>query len=55
MPESYSPKYVEALWYDWWEKSGFFTPEYWVFCDYFTNPTITLCLRVCVGLLFQSY
>ncbi|EUB61231.1 Valyl-tRNA synthetase [Echinococcus granulosus] len=29
MPESYSPKYVEALWYDWWEKSGFFTPEYW--------------------------
>ncbi|KAL5972219.1 Valine--tRNA ligase [Taenia solium] len=29
MPESYSPQYVEALWYDWWEKSGFFTPEYW--------------------------
>ncbi|VUZ43657.1 unnamed protein product [Hymenolepis diminuta] len=29
MPESYSPKYVEALWYNWWETSGFFTPEYW--------------------------
>ena len=38
MPESYSPKYVEALWYDWWEKSGFFTPEYWV-C--FVNLTAT--------------
>lgn len=28
MPESYSPRYVEAAWYSWWEKSGFFTPEY---------------------------
>ncbi|KAM7538822.1 hypothetical protein Aperf_G00000051237 [Anoplocephala perfoliata] len=28
MPESYSPQYVEAFWYNWWEKSGFFTPEY---------------------------
>uniref|UniRef100_A0A5K3EV64 Valine--tRNA ligase, mitochondrial n=1 Tax=Mesocestoides corti TaxID=53468 RepID=A0A5K3EV64_MESCO len=33
MPESYSPKYVEALWYQWWEKSGFFTPEYWASRD----------------------
>ena len=30
MPESYSPHYVEAAWYDWWEKQGFFTPEYGV-------------------------
>ncbi|VDL91530.1 unnamed protein product [Schistocephalus solidus] len=30
MPESYSPKYVEAIWYQWWEKCGFFSPEYWV-------------------------
>ncbi|VDP82315.1 unnamed protein product [Echinostoma caproni] len=28
MPNSYSPKYVEALWYEWWEKSGFFCPEH---------------------------
>ncbi|CAL8073722.1 unnamed protein product [Calicophoron daubneyi] len=28
MPETYSPSYVEAFWYDWWEKSSFFRPEY---------------------------
>lgn len=28
MPDSYSPKYVEAAWYEWWEKEGFFKPEY---------------------------
>lgn len=28
LPSSYSPKYVEAAWYSWWEKSGFFKPEY---------------------------
>lgn len=28
MPESYSPQYVEAAWYSWWEKQGFFKPEY---------------------------
>lgn len=27
MPDSYSPDYVEAAWYSWWEKSGFFKPE----------------------------
>ena len=30
MPEAYSPCYVEAAWYAWWEKSGFFKPEYGV-------------------------
>ena len=25
---SYSPKQVEASWYAWWEKEGFFKPEY---------------------------
>jgi valyl-tRNA synthetase len=30
MPASYSPRYVEAVWYDWWEKEGFFKPEYGV-------------------------
>ncbi|CAH3167626.1 unnamed protein product, partial [Pocillopora meandrina] len=28
MPDSYSPVYVEASWYAWWEKEGFFKPEY---------------------------
>jgi len=28
MPESYNPRYVEACWYSWWEKHGFFKPEY---------------------------
>ena len=28
MPDAYSPKYVESVWYDWWEASGFFKPEY---------------------------
>ncbi|XP_050307402.1 valine--tRNA ligase [Anthonomus grandis grandis] len=28
LPDSYSPKYVEAAWYSWWEKQGFFKPEY---------------------------
>lgn len=28
MPDAYSPRYVEAAWYSWWEKEGFFKPEY---------------------------
>ncbi|KAK4877421.1 hypothetical protein RN001_009927 [Aquatica leii] len=28
LPDAYSPKYVEAAWYSWWEKQGFFKPEY---------------------------
>jgi len=28
LPDAYSPQYVEAAWYSWWEKSGFFKPEY---------------------------
>lgn len=27
LPDAYSPLYVEACWYDWWEKMGFFKPE----------------------------
>jgi len=30
LPDAYSPRYVEAQWYSWWEKEGFFTPEYGV-------------------------
>ena len=28
LPDAYSPAYVEAAWYSWWEKEGFFKPEY---------------------------
>ncbi|XP_059052120.1 valine--tRNA ligase isoform X2 [Achroia grisella] len=28
IPDAYSPQYVEAAWYAWWEKQGFFKPEY---------------------------
>ncbi|XP_046401267.1 valine--tRNA ligase isoform X2 [Ischnura elegans] len=28
MPDAYSPRYVEAAWYSWWEKQQFFKPEY---------------------------
>lgn len=28
LPDAYSPQYVEAAWYAWWEKEGFFKPEY---------------------------
>lgn len=30
MPDTYSPQFVEAVWYNWWEKQGFFKPEYGV-------------------------
>lgn len=30
LPDSYDPQYVEAAWYAWWEKEGYFTPEYTV-------------------------
>ncbi|XP_073404939.1 valine--tRNA ligase, mitochondrial [Dendrobates tinctorius] len=28
LPMAYSPRYVEAAWYSWWVKQGFFKPEY---------------------------
>ncbi|CAG0894558.1 unnamed protein product, partial [Cyprideis torosa] len=28
LPDAYDPKYVECVWYPWWEKQGFFKPEY---------------------------
>ncbi|KAG1659710.1 Valine--tRNA ligase [Nymphon striatum] len=27
IPDAYSPPYVEAAWYSWWEKMGFFKPN----------------------------
>lgn len=26
LPPAYSPRYVEAAWYQWWERLGVFTP-----------------------------
>lgn len=30
LPPAYSPRYVEAAWYQWWVREGFFKPEYQV-------------------------
>jgi len=38
LPDSYSPVYVEAAWYPWWEKKGFFKPEYQSGEDLKPNP-----------------
>ncbi|XP_043672900.1 valine--tRNA ligase isoform X1 [Vespula pensylvanica] len=38
MPDTYSPQYVEAAWYAWWEKQGFFKPEYGRKSVLETNP-----------------
>jgi len=38
LPDSYSPAYVEAAWYPWWEKQGFFKPEYGRTSPYEENP-----------------
>lgn len=27
LPKSYSAKFTEAAWYDWWEKEGYFKPS----------------------------
>uniref|UniRef100_A0A8C4X0Q8 Uncharacterized protein n=1 Tax=Eptatretus burgeri TaxID=7764 RepID=A0A8C4X0Q8_EPTBU len=27
LPSGYSPQFVEASWYSWWERKGFFSPE----------------------------
>lgn len=30
LPPAYSPRFVEAAWYPWWVREGFFKPEYQV-------------------------
>ena len=42
MPSGYSPTYVEAAWYSWWEKQGLFKPEYGV-------SSVCVCVCVCVA------
>ncbi|KAG7249684.1 hypothetical protein CRUP_004153, partial [Coryphaenoides rupestris] len=43
-PPSYSPDYVEASWYQWWEKEAFFTPEHHDRVPHAQNRTFTLCI-----------
>ncbi|XP_036411227.1 valine--tRNA ligase, mitochondrial isoform X2 [Megalops cyprinoides] len=43
-PPSYSPQYVETSWYQWWEKEGFFTPEYQHRLPQRVNRSFSLCI-----------
>ncbi|EEB18877.1 Valyl-tRNA synthetase, putative [Pediculus humanus corporis] len=38
LPDAYSPQFVEAAWYSWWEKEGFFKPEYGRASVHESNP-----------------
>ncbi|CAL2028521.1 unnamed protein product [Caenorhabditis brenneri] len=45
IPSAYSPSYVESAWYSWWEKEGFFKPEYIDKLNPGGNPeTFTICI-----------
>ncbi|KAM9340530.1 valine--tRNA ligase, mitochondrial [Symphorus nematophorus] len=43
-PSSYSPDYVEASWYQWWEKEGFFSPEQHERLSHAVDQTFSLCI-----------
>ncbi|GCC43422.1 hypothetical protein chiPu_0027638, partial [Chiloscyllium punctatum] len=40
----YSPRYVEAAWYPWWESQGFFRPEYHGHLAHREETTFSLCI-----------
>ncbi|KAM4641094.1 valine--tRNA ligase, mitochondrial [Discoglossus pictus] len=44
LPHAYSPRYVEAAWYPWWVKEGFFKPEYQNHLPHSTTETFSLCI-----------
>uniref|UniRef100_A0A8D0HF34 Valine--tRNA ligase, mitochondrial n=1 Tax=Sphenodon punctatus TaxID=8508 RepID=A0A8D0HF34_SPHPU len=44
LPPSYSPRYVEAAWYSWWVKEGFFKPEYQEKLPRRKPETFSLCI-----------
>ncbi|XP_018421060.1 PREDICTED: valine--tRNA ligase, mitochondrial [Nanorana parkeri] len=44
LPSSYSPHYVEAAWYAWWVKEGFFKPEYQSRLPQSTPEVFSLCI-----------
>ncbi|XP_046735279.1 valine--tRNA ligase isoform X2 [Diprion similis] len=46
MPDSYSPRFVEAAWYSWWRKQGFFKPEYGRKSINETNPKGTFVMVI---------
>ncbi|XP_075411443.1 valine--tRNA ligase, mitochondrial isoform X2 [Tenrec ecaudatus] len=44
LPPAYSPKYVEAAWYPWWEREGFFKPEYQAQLPQATGDSFSMCI-----------
>ncbi|RCN40666.1 valine--tRNA ligase [Ancylostoma caninum] len=46
LPKVYDPSYVESGWYSWWEKQGFFKPEYGRESNEEPNPKghFTICI-----------
>lgn len=52
LPDAYSPKYVEAQWYSWWEKEGFFKPDYNV-CIFFSACIFVVLPLIVKFMLFQ--
>ncbi|XP_053459019.1 valine--tRNA ligase, mitochondrial isoform X2 [Nycticebus coucang] len=44
LPPAYSPQYVEAAWYSWWVREGFFKPEYQAQLPQATGETFSMCI-----------
>ncbi|XP_035879660.1 valine--tRNA ligase, mitochondrial isoform X1 [Phyllostomus discolor] len=44
LPPAYSPRYVEAAWYPWWVREGFFKPEYQIRLPQATGETFSMCI-----------
>ncbi|XP_053523369.1 valine--tRNA ligase, mitochondrial isoform X4 [Artibeus jamaicensis] len=44
LPPAYSPRYVEAAWYPWWVREGFFKPEYQIKLPQATGETFSMCI-----------
>ncbi|KAM6185035.1 valine--tRNA ligase, mitochondrial [Rhynchocyon petersi] len=44
LPPAYSPQYVEAAWYSWWVREGFFKPEYQARLPQATGETFSMCI-----------
>ncbi|XP_051009554.1 valine--tRNA ligase, mitochondrial [Acomys russatus] len=44
LPPAYSPRYVEAAWYQWWVREGFFKPEHQAQLPQATGDTFSMCI-----------
>lgn len=44
LPPAYSPRYVEAAWYSWWVREGFFKPEYQTRLPQATGEMFSMCI-----------